>query len=169
MAALLLSLLPLLALALNSTQSKACLELVKYRLLEDELDLEDCLQQSPHKEELLDSILVTHLLHCHRNIDTSLTTTVLSRLPGLYLNRTEAEFLHIPIGNCSLEPELRISSEDRVEYRAVLDSAKEYDSKPPRIRGWMIILSGVLLCCYLGKHTISLGRKWVEGKERKAL
>lgn len=168
MAVLLLALLPLFALSLNSTVCKACLELVKYRLLEDELDLEDCLQQSPRKEALLDSLLVTHLLHCHRSIDSSLVTTVISRLPGLYLNQSEVQFLHIPIGNCFLEPIHNITSEDRAEYHSVLASAKEFDYKPARIRGWAIIGSSVLVCCYLGKCTLSRWGKWTEGR-RKAL
>ena len=165
MAVLLLSLLPLLALSLNSTLSKACLELVKYRLLEDELDIEDCLQVSPRKEELLDTILVSHLLYCHRNITLSQVETVISRLPGLFLNHTEAEFLHIPIGNCSLEPKYTISSEDRAEYHSIIESAKEYDYKPPRIRGWTIIISSVLVCICLA---LKQGQRWVR-RERKKL
>ena len=164
--------LPVLASALNSTHCKACLELVKYRLLEDELDIEDCLQLSPQKAELLDWVLVTHLLYCHRNIDTGLVATVVSRLPGLYLNETETAFLHLPIGNCSLEQKLSVNTEDRAEYQAIIESAKEYDYKPPRIRGWAIIISGVLACFGLCNWGIRHSAKWVrrlEGRERKTL
>lgn len=170
--AFLLLVLPLLASSLNSTHCKACLELVKYRLLEDELDIEDCLQLSPQKAELLDSVLVTHLLYCHRNIDTALVATVVSRLPGLYLNETETTFLHLPIGNCSLKQRFTVSTEDRAEYQAIIESAKEYDYKPPRIRGWTIIISGVLACICLCNWAMRHSARWIrrlEGRERKTL
>lgn len=170
--AFLLLVLSVLASSLNSTQCKACLELVKYRLLEDELDIEDCLQLSPQKTELLDWILVTHLLYCHRNIHTTLVATVISRLPGLFLNETETAFLHLPIGNCSLEHRLAVIAEDRAEYQGIIESAKEYDYKPPRIRGWTIIISGVLACVCLCNWAIRHSARWVqrlEGRERKTL
>ena len=136
-----------LSSTLNSTRSKACLELVKYRLTEDELDIEDCLQLQTHKEALLDYILVTHLLHCSQFISQELVEAVVTRLPGLYLTPLESEFLHLPILNCSLPVQVNVTSEDRKEYEEILSSAKDYDSQPFNYQGWSLIIGmGICVC-----------------------
>ena len=152
----LLLFLPLLASSPSPPaplRSQACLDLLSYRLLEDELDIEAWLQWTTFpRDQLFDRLVTSLLLYCHDHVSDEFAQRVVAMNGTLSLTEPEEAFLHTSVGNWTSEEDLAVTEDERRQYRAIVAAGKAYRAGAPSKVGREVFAVVVLalLCTGLG-------------------